>query len=218
MRALRADALANKTENYVDIPYNFVIDNTDGTVYEARGAKRNSGATLNHNDVSHAICVMGNFEIEEPSSLALRALADLLVYGWQQKWWTAPALTGGHRDSGFATACPGSHLEARIKDVNDLARSLAQSPAPAPTRVAPMYDPPYTDIVASLQYKGTGWYLLRKDGAIYTLGDAPKLGHLVRPGHDAAQLKSFAYGSWPFRQQGYIVIWEDGYQARFPSP
>lgn len=124
MRKLRSYAMNNHNENYVDINYSFVIS-PEGTIYEARGAGRDSAATSHHNQISHAICVMGNYEYSTPSANVIHSIATLLAYGAQERWWSAPRLTGGHRDaSGNATACPGRNLYAKIPEINSLAQRI----------------------------------------------------------------------------------------------
>lgn len=129
-------------DNYVDIPYSFKVDK-DGTVFEARGAGHNSGATGGHNAISHAIVCDGNYEIEEPSSAMLAALANLVAWGFEQGWWPL-GFTGGHRDaSGNSTSCPGDHLEVHIPDVNALATRIhvgAPVPKPPPPPPVPVLE------------------------------------------------------------------------------
>lgn len=102
---------------YRDIAYSFVIDPITNWVYAGRGAGVMGGHTEGHNTVSHAICVMGNFDVITPSDDLLRTIAELIDYGISRGWWTK--FTGGHRDaSGASTACPGKHLYAAIPQIN----------------------------------------------------------------------------------------------------
>lgn len=101
---------------YNDIAYSFVVDPDTLMVYVGRGPGVQGGHTQGHNSISHAICVMGNFDVIQPSDNLLRTLAELVTYGERQAWWRS--LTGGHRDaSGASTACPGKYLYAEINRI-----------------------------------------------------------------------------------------------------
>lgn len=111
------------SRGWSDIAYSFVVDRIDLKVYEGRGAGVAGGHTRGHNRISHAICVMGNFETLIPQPALIDLLAELVAYGHERRWWPAE-FTGGHRDaSGASTACPGRNLYARIPDINQLATS-----------------------------------------------------------------------------------------------
>lgn len=98
------------SRGWSDIAYSFLVDD-DGTIYEGRGVGIAGGHTQGDNSSSHAICLMGNFENEQPTDAALDSAAHLAAYGRQQGWWHD--VTGGHRDApGASTACPGRHLQA----------------------------------------------------------------------------------------------------------
>lgn len=111
MRAIQNYHMDKK--HWRDIAYSFVIDDADGRIYEGRGFGREGAHTEDHNSISHAICVMGNFEVDHPQDHTLQATADLIRYGREHGQWNE--LTGGHRDTGDSqTACPGKYLEVHI--------------------------------------------------------------------------------------------------------
>lgn len=96
-----------------DVAYSFVIDPDSLKVYVGRGPGIQGGHTEGHNTTSHAICVMGNFDVIQPSDDLLKVIAELINHGIEQGWWRG--LTGGHRDaSGAMTACPGRYLYAEL--------------------------------------------------------------------------------------------------------
>lgn len=100
-----------------DIAYSFLVDD-DGTIYEGRGVGIAGGHTKGDNSTSHAICLMGNFEDEQPTGAALAAAADLYAHGIASGWW-ADRL-GGHRDApGASTACPGRHLYGQLDRIRE---------------------------------------------------------------------------------------------------
>lgn len=103
-----------------DIAYSFLVD-LSGDVYEGRGAGIRGGHTRNHNSISHAICVLGHYDMYNPTDAALTAVADLVRHGASEGWWPNQ-LTGGHRDaSGASTSCPGKNLHKKIPGINKAA-------------------------------------------------------------------------------------------------
>jgi hypothetical protein len=135
MRVLQANA---KSRGYVDFEYTWTVDNPTGVIYESRGIGKNTAATLNHNTISHAICVMGNFMTEQPSEAVLNSVAHLVAW-MHSKGWIVGLITGPHRDaSGNSTACCGNNLIAKIPEINRRAQALLNNPAPVPA-------PPTTD-------------------------------------------------------------------------
>ncbi len=111
-----------------DIAYSFLV--AGGRAFEGRGAGVAGGHTKGRNTISHAICVVGNYDIWEPQPEDVRAVAQLVRHGREQGWWRD--LTEGHRAApGASTACPGRHLEAAIPTI----RALAQEDDDMATRV-----------------------------------------------------------------------------------
>lgn len=105
-------------KGWSDIAYSFVIDPISNWVYVGRGAGIQGAHTEGHNTTSHAICIMGNFEVMKPSDDLLRTIAELINYGVEKGWWSK--FTGGHRDaSGASTACPGKYLYAAIPTIKE---------------------------------------------------------------------------------------------------
>jgi peptidoglycan hydrolase-like protein with peptidoglycan-binding domain len=135
MRSLQSAAI---NEGYVDIEYSWIVDNPSGEIFEARGAGRDSAATKDHNQISHAICVMGNFELETPADAVLDAVAELTRW-IGDKHYGPDAITGPHQ-AVYATACCGKNLIAQIGEINRRAggsSSSAPTPTPPPSSSAP---------------------------------------------------------------------------------
>lgn len=126
MRAIQAFHQGPERE-WSDIAYHFVLDNDapDVDVFVGRGAGVQGGATFGHNEESHAICVMGNFNDDVPTPLLLERLAYLVAYGHQEGWWPL-GFTGGHRDTrgGDPKDCPGDNLYAMIGAINLRAKEI----------------------------------------------------------------------------------------------
>lgn len=114
VRAVQAFHMDNR--GWSDIAYSYLIDRDTLDVFEGRGAGVLGGHTFGRNSISHAICVMGNFDKVKPSTALLERIAELVAYGHTKGWWPAQ-LTGGHRDV-RATRCPGDHLYPRIPGMN----------------------------------------------------------------------------------------------------
>jgi hypothetical protein len=105
------------TRGWNDIAYSFLI-NHEGTIYEGRGAGIAGGHTAGHNTISHAVCLIGNFEIDRPTAAALASLVELGRHGHAEGWWRE-GFTGGHRDaSGASTSCPGKFLYTQLATIN----------------------------------------------------------------------------------------------------
>lgn len=100
-----------------DIAYSFLMD-PDGYVFEGRGAGIAGGHTKGQNTVSHAICVMGNYDTQKLDEDLLPRIAELVRYGHSEGWWP-DQFTGGHRDAPLAnTSCPGKNLYSQLPTIN----------------------------------------------------------------------------------------------------
>lgn len=171
MRMLQQFTLHRSDAHYVDLEYTFVVDHQSCQVFESRGPGKDTAATGGHNAVSHAICVMGNFQTDPVGSGLIHTLANLVAWGYEQGWWPL-GFTGGHRDaSGNSTACPGEHLEAVIPVINQLAAQIHAGTQP--TKVAPMFNPPFAMepwAAAWKDAKGNVVAAVSVDGDVYAFG------------------------------------------------
>jgi hypothetical protein len=96
------------TRGWSDIAYSILLGD-DGTFFEGRGIGVQGGHTANENRVSHAICLLGNFQNRRPTDASVNALVRAAQLGRDQRWWVPTC--GGHRDApGASTSCPGNHL------------------------------------------------------------------------------------------------------------
>jgi hypothetical protein len=114
-----------------DIAYSFVINHT-GLIYEGRGPGVSGAHTAGHNTISHAICLLGNFNTTQPTAAALGSLKSLVRHGHESGWWPQ-VLTGGHRDTrgGNVDDCPGNILYNLIPAINE---ELAEDDMPSPSQ------------------------------------------------------------------------------------
>lgn len=99
---------------WADLGYHFMID-PDGRVWEGRSlqyvgahASRDPNTGANHNLGNIGVCLLGNFEQEDPSSAALASLESLLD-GLRQQHGIAHRQVFGHTHF-KATDCPGQRL------------------------------------------------------------------------------------------------------------
>ena len=99
---------------WADLGYHFMID-PDGRVWEGRSlqyvgahASRNKQTGVNQNIGNIGVCLLGNFEQEDPSSAALASLESLLD-GLRQQFGIPHGEVYGHNHF-KATDCPGQRL------------------------------------------------------------------------------------------------------------
>jgi hypothetical protein len=94
-------------------PYNFLVFPGENRIFYANDVDTCRPHTYGHNwDV--AACAIGNFDEDHPDGI-LPGVMWHLSHGLQVMWGCAiPVL--GHRDV-YATACPGKHLYAALKDL-----------------------------------------------------------------------------------------------------
>lgn len=119
----------HRNEGWAMIGYNFFIGG-DGTVYEGRPTNVVPSAAYGYNTPSINVCLAGDFEPGTAGfqsvvpAAQLQALKDLSVYLHQH--YSSICRTIGHRDvatlfyggdGNYATACPGSALEAQLPAV-----------------------------------------------------------------------------------------------------
>lgn len=142
MRQLQSYATRPKAQGgkgYSDLDYNLVIGRS-GNIYEGRGIDRKSAATLDRNDVSRSICVMGNYQVERVPLVVVAAAIDagrLMIAGGALSD-AGAVIVRGHRDNPAhpgATACPGNNLYAYVPEI---AAAIATPPAPPAPNGAPM--------------------------------------------------------------------------------
>lgn len=108
------------------ISYTWLIT-PDGKVYEGHSVDRQGAHTGGRNDISRAICLVGNYESAYPSPQQITSAAWLTRYVYEKRWARSLGITGGHRDV-KATACPGIHAYQQIPHINRLAQQRLDGP------------------------------------------------------------------------------------------
>ncbi|MGX1220302.1 peptidoglycan recognition protein family protein [Streptomyces ambofaciens] len=112
-KAIRASHLANKTENYSDVAYNYAAC-PHGYLLEGRGLRKRTGANGNQalNQGHYAIVgLVGSEGLTQPTDAMLSAIRDGIDLLRKNG---AGSEIKGHRD-GYATACPGGPLYAWVQ-------------------------------------------------------------------------------------------------------
>ncbi len=104
-----------RSRNWADIGYHYAIDRA-GRVWECRPLAYQGAHVRGHNDGNIGILVMGDFDLEKPTSAQLRALgthvnALCLSFGIQKSRNGVKT----HKEWASAkTACPGRYLQPQV--------------------------------------------------------------------------------------------------------
>lgn len=120
------------TNGWQDVGYNWLID-PNGEIYEGRGGGDNvKGAHMcGYNNNSMAVCMLGNFDLVEPTEAMLKALENILAYKACKESISADGSSNivsysghmhhisGHKDgcSPNYTTCPGQFLYSKLSTV-----------------------------------------------------------------------------------------------------
>ncbi|KAL4706907.1 hypothetical protein ACJJTC_012366 [Scirpophaga incertulas] len=110
LRRMRKNAIVG---GFTDIPYSFMIGG-NGKVYEGAGWQRIGAHTFGYNAKSIGIGFIGDFRDKLPTSKALQAAKDLLVYGVENKHLAEDYKLLGHRQL-TNTISPGEELYTEIQ-------------------------------------------------------------------------------------------------------
>lgn len=181
--AVSSDPLADQRvieriglQRFGQFSYSYNIHPRDGEILEGCGLRRGAH-TAGQNSSSFGICWVGDYTHRVPKVQQLDATRWLIYELKRRGMLRADAMILGHRDTGFATACPGAKLHAML--------TTLRKPWGLPEEVTPMWDPPL-QVAAFLPYwAGSGGYMLLTDGGIGAVGDAPFRGPQNQPiGHD----------------------------------
>jgi N-acetylmuramoyl-L-alanine amidase-like protein len=110
--------------DFVTVGYHFVIS-PSGRVFAGRPVNALGAHTKGYNTGSIGVCLMGSFQLEHPTRVALEALHDVrtqIVPGGD-----AVPLRGHREHPGHAaTACPGRYLIGAVHDEGRLPAALVQ--------------------------------------------------------------------------------------------
>jgi hypothetical protein len=103
-----------RDRNWWDVPYHFLVD-LQGRIYEGRDWRYKGDTNTTYEPAGHfLISVIGNYELQEPTSAQVAAIADLMA--WAVARFELPLQRiGGHYDHA-STACPGVHFRELLED------------------------------------------------------------------------------------------------------
>jgi hypothetical protein len=100
-------------KSWIDIPYHFLID-LEGRVFEGRDIRYAGDTNTDYDPAGHAlICVLGNYEEQEPNESQLDAVVRLMTF-LTRSYGLSPETIRGHRDVADSTVCPGSNLYRHV--------------------------------------------------------------------------------------------------------
>lgn len=106
----------HRNKGWGDIGYHFIIDRS-GAVWEGRPIAWQGAHVRDHNEGNVGILVMGNFEIQKPTSQQLASL-DELVSKAKSHWRVKSSNLRSHREwEDAATSCPGRNLQSKWKSI-----------------------------------------------------------------------------------------------------
>lgn len=107
-------AWGQRDKNWWDIPYHYVIG-PDGTIYEGRDHRFVGETNTRYDPTGHfLICVIGNYEIQEPTQEQIQAVKALMVWAAQEYGIPSDEIYG-HSDLAD-TACPGKYLRKYLEN------------------------------------------------------------------------------------------------------
>lgn len=106
-----------EVNGWLDIGYHAVIEQVGPAVIALPGRPETMHGSHcpGHNTTALGICVVGNFELEEPSEKHVEALIGKLAE-WCAEYGIPVAAIHGHRDF-RATLCPGQKLYVRLPSI-----------------------------------------------------------------------------------------------------
>jgi N-acetylmuramoyl-L-alanine amidase len=102
----------HKARGFSTVGYTKVIYD-DGSIVNGRPENVVPASVKDHNKNTLAVCLCGNFEVDQPTQWQLISL-ELLIREWKTKW--PEAIVVGHLDLA-PTLCPGKNLYAFIKKI-----------------------------------------------------------------------------------------------------
>lgn len=104
----------SEEKNFGDVAYHFVID-PKGNIYQGRPTWAVGETGTDYDPTGHLlVCLMGDFEKQQPTEPQIDGLARLLAWATRELK-VDPATIQGHRDVAHTT-CPGKNLYAVVKD------------------------------------------------------------------------------------------------------
>lgn len=170
MRAIESIGL----QRFGQFPYSYVIHPRDGEILEGCGLLRGAH-TSQRNSTTFGVAWCGNYEERAAKVQQVESTRWLINHLVEEGWLVPGADILGHRDTGYATACPGRNLYAlldaiRVPWEGPMATDRPRVNAPVVGGM-PSYDPATGDI--------KGYILIGADGGTFHFGQGvPMLGNV----------------------------------------
>ncbi|WP_353268721.1 N-acetylmuramoyl-L-alanine amidase [Gemmatimonas sp.] len=122
-RLRNLQAWGARERNWWDVPYHFLLD-LEGDVYEGRDWHFMGETNTTYDPGGHfLVSMIGNYDLQEPSTAQLNAIADLMAWAIRENGLTVDAI-GGHYHYA-QTGCPGKYLRPYLED-GSLKRLVAE--------------------------------------------------------------------------------------------
>jgi hypothetical protein len=113
LRLMQRSHMESKSPRWGDIGYHFLVDPA-GHIFQGRELTwQGAHADAENNVKNVGVCLIGNFDEEEPSRAALASLRKLLD-ALRQQYSIPKSAVLGHQDL-KSTRCPGRHLAPWVK-------------------------------------------------------------------------------------------------------
>lgn len=107
---------AREGRGFSDIAYSFLIA-PSGRRYEGRGWRRKHGGNLGaNNSNSVSICLIGNYDEQDPTPAQIQAFRQIIADGLQAGHIVRGYALLGHRDEPAPKSCPGNRVHPRLKE------------------------------------------------------------------------------------------------------
>jgi hypothetical protein len=169
-RAIEAIGL----QRFGQFSYSYLVHPHDGEILEGCGLARGAH-TAGQNSTSFGICWVGNYEERAPKVQQLESTRWLIAWLTRAGHLVPGVPILGHRDTGFATACPGQ----KLYDMLPVIRHPWEAP---PMPDSPNVHQAQAPIVAFQPTPtGKGYWVVTADGAVFGFGDAEYFGRVVAP-------------------------------------
>lgn len=171
MRAIESIGL----ERFGQFSYSYAIHPKDGEILEGCGLMRGAH-TSQRNSTTFGICWIGDYTTRLPKVQQLDATRWLIAWLTKAGHLVPGADIIGHRDTGYATACPGDRLYSML----DVIRHPWEAP-PMPDADPNVHQASAPIVAFEAHPSGNGYWIVTADGAVFGFGDAKYMGRVVAP-------------------------------------
>lgn len=163
-------------QRFNQFSYSYVVHPHDGEIFEGCGLRRGAH-TAGQNSTSFGICWIGNYDERVPKVQQLDATRWLIHHLTERGHLVPGASVLGHRDV-QSTACPGR----RLYEMLDVIRHPWEVPTvPDDSNAPPVHKAQAPIIAFEPTPTGNGYWIVTRDGAVFSFGDAKYHGRVEAP-------------------------------------